>query len=108
MLNASPMIWSTAVSRSFRLSIIATAIASLGVLTACSSTPQKASVAKSSVADDELLDAGSVDSLENLLCKLTFLTHTKHKNIGIILLSRAKLRIIQESMALLLDLNEDT
>lgn len=67
MLNASPMIWSTAVSRSFRLSIIATAIASLGVLTACSSTPQKASVAKSSVADDELLDAGSVDSLENLL-----------------------------------------
>ena len=67
MLNASPMIWSTAVSRSFRLSIIATAIASLGVLTACSSTPQKSSVAKSSVADDELLDAGSVDSLENLL-----------------------------------------
>nr|WP_298892603.1 LysM peptidoglycan-binding domain-containing protein [uncultured Acinetobacter sp.] len=67
MLNATPMIWSTTISRSFRLSIIATAIASLGVLTACSSTPQKSSVAKSSVADDELLDAGSVDSLENLL-----------------------------------------
>ncbi len=69
MLNATPMIWSTTISRSFRLSIIATAIASLGALTACSSTPQKASVSKSTtnVADDELLDSDSFDSLENLL-----------------------------------------
>ncbi|MCJ8147044.1 LysM peptidoglycan-binding domain-containing protein [Acinetobacter sp. A3.8] len=69
MLNATPMIWSTTISRSFRLSIIATAIASLGALTACSSTPQKASVSKTTtnVADDELLDTDSFDSLENLL-----------------------------------------
>lgn len=69
MLNATPMIWSTTISRSFRLSIIATAIASLGALTACSSTPHKASVSKSTtnVADDELLDSDSFDSLENLL-----------------------------------------
>ncbi|SDB85560.1 LysM domain-containing protein [Acinetobacter marinus] len=67
MLNATVMPWSSVVSRSFRLSIIATALASLGALTACSSTPQKSSVHKTSVADDELLDADSFDSLENLL-----------------------------------------
>ncbi len=68
MLNPVTMAWQNVVNQTFKLSILMTAIASIGVFSGCSSTPQKKSVSgQKVVAKNDLLDADSLDSLEDLL-----------------------------------------
>lgn len=68
MFKPNTLVWQTVVHKTFKFSILTTALASLGVLTACTSTPQKSTPAKTStVAKAALLDADSFDSLEDLL-----------------------------------------
>ena len=68
MLNPATMAWQNVVNQGFKLSILMTALASIGVFSGCSSTPQKKAVTGSKVATkNDLLDADSLDSLEDLL-----------------------------------------
>lgn len=68
MLNPNALAWQNVVNRSFKLSIMATALASIGIISGCSSTPQKTTVHKStSTKQAALLDSDSLSSLEDLL-----------------------------------------
>ncbi len=68
MLNPATMAWQNVVNQGFKFSILMTALASIGIFSGCSSTPQKKAVSSSKVsAKNDLLDADSLDSLEDLL-----------------------------------------
>lgn len=55
-------------SRTFKLSLLTTALASISVLTACTSTPQNNKVTTTkTVSSSDLLDSDSLDGLEDLL-----------------------------------------
>ncbi|MCH4246568.1 MAG: LysM peptidoglycan-binding domain-containing protein [Acinetobacter populi] len=68
MLKPTALAWQNAVNQSFKLSILTAALASIGILSGCTSTPQTGHVSKTkSVSKSDLLDADSFDSLEDLL-----------------------------------------
>ncbi|MFU8926065.1 LysM peptidoglycan-binding domain-containing protein [Acinetobacter puyangensis] len=68
MLKPTALAWQNAVNQSFKLSILTAAIASIGILSGCTSTPQNGHVSKTkSVSKGDLLDADSFDALEDLL-----------------------------------------
>ena len=64
MYKPTTTAWKPPVTLFFKLSVIASAVAGLGLTTGCSSTPAKAKVQKS---QSGMLDANSLDSLEDLL-----------------------------------------
>lgn len=64
MYKPTTTAWKPPVNLFFKLSVIASAVAGLGLTTGCSSTPTKAKVQKS---QSGVLDANSLDSLEDLL-----------------------------------------
>ncbi|GAA5006509.1 LysM peptidoglycan-binding domain-containing protein [Acinetobacter puyangensis] len=68
MLKPTALAWQNAVNQSFKLSFLTAAIASIGILSGCTSTPQNGHVSKTkSVSKGDLLDADSFDALEDLL-----------------------------------------
>ncbi|KAA8731422.1 LysM peptidoglycan-binding domain-containing protein [Acinetobacter qingfengensis] len=64
MLKVTALAWQNVVNQTFKLSILTTALASIAVLSGCSTTQQNSQVSKSK---NDLLDADSLNSLEDLL-----------------------------------------
>lgn len=70
MYNSTTLAWQGVVNRTFKLSILATAFASMGVFTACGTAPQNKKPTTTTLASAEqapLLDADGLDGLEDLL-----------------------------------------
>jgi LysM repeat protein/soluble lytic murein transglycosylase-like protein len=64
MLKSGALAWHNVVNHTFKLSVLTTALLSIAVLSGCSSTGQSTAVQSSKT---DLLDADSLDSLEDLL-----------------------------------------
>ena len=67
MYKPTNMVWQFPAASLFKITILASALAALGMTTGCSSTPQSAKTKTSKQLGSGYLDASSLDSLEDLL-----------------------------------------
>ena len=68
MYKPTNMVWQFPAASLFKITILASALAALGLTTGCSSTPQTAKTnTTKQVGGSGYLDASSLDSLEDLL-----------------------------------------
>ena len=67
MYKSSTLVWQTSATSLFKITVLTSALAALGMTTGCSSTPQTSKVSSSKQVGSGLLDANSLDSLEDLL-----------------------------------------
>ncbi|WP_130803070.1 lytic transglycosylase [Acinetobacter ihumii] len=67
MYKPTNMVWQFPAASLFKITILASALAALGMTTGCSSTPQSAKTTTSKQLGSGYLDASSLDSLEDLL-----------------------------------------
>jgi len=68
MYKPTTFVWQPSAASLFKITVLSSALAALGITTGCSSTPQSAKTSKSKqVSGAGYLDASSLDSLEDLL-----------------------------------------
>ncbi|EJO34935.1 transglycosylase SLT domain protein [Acinetobacter radioresistens WC-A-157] len=67
MYKPTTAVWQPSASILFKITLLGSAIAALGMTTGCSSTPANSKTIKSNQVGSGLLDASSLDSLEDLL-----------------------------------------
>ena len=67
MYKSSTLVWQTSATSLFKITVLTSALAALGMTTGCSSTPQTSKVSSSKQVGSGFLDASSLDSLEDLL-----------------------------------------
>ncbi|RKG33366.1 LysM peptidoglycan-binding domain-containing protein [Acinetobacter guerrae] len=67
MYKPTNMVWQFPAASLFKITILASALAAMGLTTGCSSTPQTAKTKTSKQVGSGYLDASSLDSLEDLL-----------------------------------------
>ncbi|MGR2826454.1 LysM peptidoglycan-binding domain-containing protein [Acinetobacter sp. 1124_18A] len=68
MYKPTTFVWQPSAASLFKITVLSSALAALGITTGCSSTPQTAKTSKSKqVSGAGYLDASSLDSLEDLL-----------------------------------------
>lgn len=67
MYKSSTLVWQTSATSLFKITVLTSALAALGITTGCSSTPQTSKVSSSKQVGSGFLDASSLDSLEDLL-----------------------------------------
>ncbi|MBJ9985788.1 LysM peptidoglycan-binding domain-containing protein [Acinetobacter sp. S40] len=67
MYKPTNMVWQFPAASLFKITILASALAALGLTTGCSSTPQTAKTNTTKQVGSGYLDASSLDSLEDLL-----------------------------------------
>ncbi|ENW05695.1 LysM peptidoglycan-binding domain-containing protein [Acinetobacter beijerinckii] len=67
MYKSSTLMWQTSATSLFKITVLTSALAALGITTGCSSTPQSSKASTSKQVGSGYLDAGSLDSLEDLL-----------------------------------------
>ncbi|WP_144733396.1 lytic transglycosylase [Acinetobacter oleivorans] len=68
MYKPTTFVWQPSAASLFKITVLSSALAALGITTGCSSTPQSAKTSKSKqISGAGYLDASSLDSLEDLL-----------------------------------------
>lgn len=68
MYKPTTFVWQPSAASLFKITVLSSALAALGITTGCSSTPQSAKTSKTKqVSGAGYLDASSLDSLEDLL-----------------------------------------
>lgn len=67
MYKPTTAVWQPSASAFFKVTVLTSAIAALGVTTGCSSTPANTKTTKTAQVGSGFLDANSLDSLEDLL-----------------------------------------
>ncbi|WHP06900.1 LysM peptidoglycan-binding domain-containing protein [Acinetobacter corruptisaponis] len=67
MYKSSTLVWQTSATSLFKITVLTSALAALGITAGCSSTPQTSKVSSSKQVGSGFLDASSLDSLEDLL-----------------------------------------
>lgn len=67
MYKSTTLVWQQSATSLFKITVLTSALAALGITTGCSSTPQSSKVSSSKQLGSGYLDASSLDSLEDLL-----------------------------------------
>ncbi len=67
MYKSTTLVWQASATSFFKITVLTSALAALGITTGCSSTPQSSKTSSSKQMGSGYLDASSLDSLEDLL-----------------------------------------
>lgn len=67
MYKSGTLVWQASATSLFKITVLTSALAALGITTGCSSTPQSSKASSSKQVGSGYLDASSLDSLEDLL-----------------------------------------
>ncbi|RBA33492.1 MULTISPECIES: lytic transglycosylase [Acinetobacter] len=67
MYKSTTLVWQQSATSLFKITVLTSALAALGITTGCSTTPQSSKVSSSKQLGSGYLDASSLDSLEDLL-----------------------------------------
>ncbi|ENW94625.1 LysM peptidoglycan-binding domain-containing protein [Acinetobacter sp. NIPH 298] len=67
MYKSNTLVWQASATSLFKITVLTSALAALGITTGCSSTPQSKKASSSKQLGSGYLDASSLDSLEDLL-----------------------------------------